>query len=408
MTTEAAKTASDIFTMSDEEILNMPGPGIQNNPEPDNTPAVTEEVVVDVPVEELEPQPEAEPAVVEEVNNPEPTLEEKANTFTSDKVNVTVDPTKVDSNGKPVTEAAPTTTEPGQAKVEEGKQAAGQTSDFDYKSGYEKLMAPFKANGKVITPQSPEEAVSLMQMGANYTRKMQEIQPYRKYLLMLENNGLLDEGQLSYAIDLVKKNPEAIKKLVKDSGIDFLDVNPDEEVHYQAGNHRISDAEAAFATELEDAKSTPDGQSALQVISTTWDDQSKQALLDNRGLVNTIVEQKANGIYDRIVTEVERMRMLGQIPPGTAFLAAYNHVGNHLAANGGFNDLVKQTPAVEVKPVVQPVATRVAAPKTEVTNSQQAAAASPSRVTPRKAEALVNPLSMSDEDFMKLPRLNGQ
>lgn len=48
---------------------------------------------------------------------------------------------------------------------------------------------------------SVDEAIQLMQMGANYTRKMQELQPHRKTLLMLENNGLLDEGKLSFLID---------------------------------------------------------------------------------------------------------------------------------------------------------------------------------------------------------------
>lgn len=404
MTTEAAKTASDIFKMSDEEILNMPGPtSIQNNPEPveNNTPAQPD------PIVEVEQTDETE--VTTEPTEVENTSESESNSdaFTTGNDSATVDPNKVDSNSKPATDNASSTTEQGQAKVEEDKQVSDQKTDFDYKAGYERIMAPFKANGKMITPQSPEEVISLMQMGANYTRKMQEIQPYRKYLLMLENNGLLDEGQLSYAIDLVKGNPDAIKKLVKESGIDVLDINPEEEVKYQAGNHRVSDAEAAFATELEDAKSTPEGQATLQLISTTWDDHSKQALLENRGLVNTIVEQKANGIYDRIVSEIERLKILGQIPIGTAFLDAYNQVGNYLAANGGFNDLIKQKPVEQPKPVVQPVATRVATPKSEITNTQQAAAASPSRVTPRKTEVLVNPLAMSDEDFMKLPRLNG-
>lgn len=399
MTTEAAKSASDIFAMSDDEILNMPTPEFQeevvdtqNNPEANGVTTPEEEVVP--PVEE--PQPTEEP---------EPVLDEDAaNTLTSDKVDDTVISNEVDSNGKPITKAEPSTTEPGQVQKEEGKQSEGLPADFNYKASYEALMAPFKANGKMITPRSPEEAISLMQMGANYTRKMQEIQPYRKVMLMLQNNGLMDEDKLSYLIDLDKKNPDAIKKLLKDSGTDTLDFNPEDEVKYQPGNHRVSDTEAAFATELDDLKSTPEGQATLGVISQTWDDASKDALFENRGLLQTIQSQRENGIYDIISAEVSRLKMLNQISTGMPFVQAYNLVGDALAKQGAFNHLGK--PAVQPEPVPEvkaPVVTRVAQPKQTLANSEQASAASPSRAAPRKAASIVNPLAMSDEDFAKLP-----
>lgn len=403
MTTEAANTASDILGMSDDEILNMSAPitevvaDTQNNPEPTNV----ETLVVEVPAI-VEPQPTEEPPT-------EPVLEEEgtANTLTSIEDGATVVNNEVDSNGKPITKAEPSTTEPGQVQNEEGKQSEGLPADFNYKDGYAKVMAPFKANGKVITPRSPEEAISLMQMGANYTRKMQEIQPYRKVMLMLQNNGLMDEDKLSYLIDLDKKNPNAIKKLLKDSGTDPMDFNPEDEVQYQSGNHRVTDTEAAFATELDDLKSTPEGQATLGVISQTWDNASKDALFENRGLIQTIQSQRESGMYDVIAAEVNRLTMLGQVPTGTPFLQAYNQVGNLLSQQGAFNQLGRAAVEPEpVRPVVAPVV-RVAQPKQTLANSEQANAASTSRAAPRKAATIVNPLAMSDEDFAKLPSPGG-
>ena len=60
---------------------------------------------------------------------------------------------------------------------------------------------------------------------------------------MLENNGLLDEQKITYLIDLDKKNPDAIGKLIKESGIDPLDVNTQEEPKYTPGNYSVSDAQ---------------------------------------------------------------------------------------------------------------------------------------------------------------------
>lgn len=400
MTTEATKQASDILAMSDDEILNMEAPiteevveeTTQNNPENDGV--ITDHEVVNTPSEETTTTTTEQP-------EPGEVVEEAANNLTSDKV----DNIEVDNNGNPITKAAPTTEQPGQVEVEKDKQSEGLPADFNYKAGYEQLMAPFKANGKMITPRSTEEAISLMQMGANYTRKMQELQPYRKVMLMLQNNGLMDEGKLSYLIDLDKKNPDAIKKLVKEAGIDPLDINPEEEVNYQAGNHRVSDAEAAFATELDDLKSTPEGQATLGVISQTWDEASKEALFENRGLLQTIQSQRESGIYEVISNEIHRLQMLGQIPAGTPFLQAYNSVGNQLAQQGAFNQLVKQPEPAKV--VTAPIATRVVTPKPTVTHSEQASAASPSRAAPRKVATLINPLAMSDEDFAKLPSPGG-
>ena len=63
------------------------------------------------------------------------------------------------------------------------------TQSTDYKAFHDKMMAPFVANGKTIQLQSVDEAIQLMQMGANYTRKMQSIAPHRKVLMMLEKMG---------------------------------------------------------------------------------------------------------------------------------------------------------------------------------------------------------------------------
>ena len=78
--------------------------------------------------------------------------------------------------------------------------------------------------------------------------------------------------------------------------------------------------------------------------------------------------------------------------------------GDQLAAANGFDDIIaKATPVatqtVKVDPVA--VATTVAKPKATVANGSAASAASPSRSSPRTAKTFVNPLAMSDDDFLK-------
>ena len=270
--------------------------------------------------------------------------------------------------------------------------------EVDYKAGYEQIMAPFKANGKTMQVKSVDEAIQLMQMGANYTRKMQELQPHRKTLLMLENNGLLDEGKLSFLIDLDKKNPEAIKKLLQDANINPLDVDMDQESTYQEGNHKVSDEEAQFRLVLDELNSNPVGRETLQTINSTWDQASKEVLWKQPEVMNTIHQQRENGVYARIMAEIDRRRTLGVIQVGVPFLEAYRVVGDELHKAGAFNDLFKPKATA-----VAPVATRAAMPKPTGLDPKAEAAAvhrgSPSKTT-SPLEAMQK---ASDDEFLKMP-----
>ena len=288
----------------------------------------------------------------------------------------------------------------------------------DYETFYNQIMTPFKANGRTVELKTPEEAIQLMQMGANYTKKMQELVPHRKVLTMLQNNGLMDEGKLSFLIDIEKKNPEAIKKLLKDSGVDPLEIDTSVEPQYREGNHKVSDEEVAFHATLDDMKSSPERLGTLQVINGDWDQASKEALWSNPDIMNVIHSQRENGIYDRINTEVNRRKVLGQIPGNVPFLQAYKIIGDEMTAANAFADLNIKAPVSQqqTKPTTtqtsqpgQVVATRVAAPKAALKNGARAAAASSNRQSPGKVqEPSKNPLAMSDEEFMKLDQFSGR
>jgi hypothetical protein len=264
-------------------------------------------------------------------------------------------------------------------------------ANVDYQGFYNKVMAPFKANGKTIQLNSPEEAIQLMQQGANYTRKMQSLAPYRKMLIMLENNGLLDESKINYLIDLDKRNPEAIKKLVKDSGMDPIDIDL-ESVNYQAGNYQVSDAEANFTEALNNLKDSTGGTETLQEINSQWDSQSKDILWQDPDLLRVINEQRQSGVYQMIVNEIDRQRTLGNIPPNAPFLEAYKRVGDYLVGQQQTQNTRRQA-----------VATRVGnMPRSNVVNSARVKAAAPTRTNTRRSERFINPLELSDEDFLKL------
>lgn len=273
------------------------------------------------------------------------------------------------------------------------------------------IPTTFKANGKDIQLRSEEEAVKLMQMGANYTREMQKLAPQRKLLMMLQTNGL-DENKLNFLIDLDKKNPEAIKKLIQDAGIDPMDIDPSSGNDYLPNDHSVSDKEAVFRSTLESLATEETGKVTIHTINTTWDETSKKAVWENPEILTIMHEQRATGVYDFISKEVERRITLGQIKADTPFLEAYRIVGDELskealasgsegdngAKNGQDGQGSGQTPT-NTAPV--PVATRPAAPKANVSNDERAKAASTTKTSPTPAKQAINFLSMPDEEFMK-------
>ena len=275
---------------------------------------------------------------------------------------------------------------------------------------YDQVMKPFKANGREITLRSPEEAIRLMQMGAGYGRKLQDMQPHLKTLRMLEKNNLLDQEKLGFLIDINSKNPEAIKKLIKDSGIDPLDLNMDDNANYRPTDHSVSDNEVAFAEALKDVASQPGGRETIQHINSTWDQKSKDFLWGNPEVLAVIQDQRANGIYNVITAEIDRKKMLGEIAPTVPFLEAYKIAGDALVASKSLTQPGSQPATQSSNPAPAQKAdqqagrvlgTRTAAPKSSATNSDKAKAAGSPTNSSRKAKETINPLDMADDDFLK-------
>ena len=373
----------DMLSMSDEDFLKLDSPPVVEAPAstPEGEPQQPAQQPVVEPVVETPPAQEpttpAEPVVE---TPPEPVVEVPAGA-----------PVVAGEEQVPAVEAAPAVETPTQ-----------EETPPDYKAMYEGLLQPIKANGKEIQLKSHAELIQLAQQGANYTRKMQDIAPHRKTLLMLENNGI-DQEQLSFLIDLKKKDPAAIQKFLKESEINPLDIDVEAESLYKPGNHRVTDEEANFRTAIDDASTSETGRVVLQAINGTWDQASKELLFSQPGIIETMIQQQEAGFYERIAGEVDRRRVLGQIPSGMNFLQAYKTVGDQMVAAGQLQDLVeKQVPSVQTPPVAAaPVAVRVAPVKPAVVANPKVEAAAPTRAAPNAAKKIVNPLAMSDDDFMK-------
>lgn len=271
--------------------------------------------------------------------------------------------------------------------------------EIDYKVQYEQLLSPFKANGKDIKVDTVEDARSLMQMGANYNKKMAALKPNLKVVKMLDNHGLLDEQKLSYLIDLSKQDPEAVKKLVKDSGIDPLDIDTDN-IAYRPNAYNVSDSEVALDGILDDIRDTSTFNTTIDIIGNKWDEASKDMIAKDPNIIKVINDHVGSGIFKKVSEVVERERILGRLN-GLSDIEAYKQVGDAINSSGGFGDPVQVTktqPTSISKSNSVNKANNPVDPKLKVKRK----AAGSTKSKPSKAKPQFDVLSMSDEEFEKM------
>ena len=271
--------------------------------------------------------------------------------------------------------------------------------EIDYKVQYEALLSPFKANGKDIKVDTVEDARSLMQMGANYNKKMASLKPNLKLVKMLDNHDLLSEEKLNYLIDLSKKDPEAIKKLVKDSGLDPLDIDT-ENIAYKPNAYNVSDSEVALDGILDEIRDTSSFKSTIDIIGNKWDEASKDMIAKDPNIIRVINEHVGSGIYKKVSEVVERERILGRLV-GLSDIEAYKQVGDAINSNGGFSDPVQATPTQPISTSKSNSVNKANNPvDPKLVNKRKAAGSTKSQAGKAKPEYDI--LNMSDEEFEKM------
>jgi len=364
------------LAMSDEDFLKMPVP------QPKTAVAKDEEVV---------PQGVQTTTGADQAEN----LADDADDAAGGKPakEAAVDADLVDAGEEGEKKPAAETTEPKEAK---SKDAAA----VDYEAEYKRLLTPFKANGRDIAVNSVDDAIALMQMGANYNKKMAALKPNLKLMKMLENNGLMSEDKIGFLIDLGKKDPAAINKLVKDSGLDPMDLDAEKAKTYKPTAYAVDDREIELDTVLDELQGSSTYTRTLDVVSNKWDVASKQTVSQNPQLLKVINDHVASGIYDQISTEVERERVFGRLK-GMSDIEAYRTVGDAIQARGGFNHLAPSQG--QSKPVAKTV---IAPPPAKVEDDKlkdkRRAASSTKPAAPTSMPKDFNPLAMSDDEFSKL------
>lgn len=377
----------EVYDMSDEDFLKLGSDAFKAEPSTESKTDPEPDTSVDEPDEQDEPDDtdqniEEDGDDVDAEDKDTPVAQDKAKEDTADKkADATID--------KPEDKPAEASVEPDYAAI--GKQ----------------LMSEFKANGTTMKIKTVEDAIQLMQMGANYHKKMSGLKPSLKTLKLLENNGLLDPDKLSYLIDLSQKKPEAITQLLKDSKIDPMSIDVDAESTYTPPQRTVNDADMLLDEVLDSISDSPTYSKTLTVLGDEWDATSRAAIAKNPEVIRAINTHMENGIYDQVASAITYERSLGKLV-GLSDFDAYQRVGAYMHENnlfvGSANVNQTQTTQTQTKATPQ-VKTESDAELKQRLERKQAASPSRQQKAVVKDTSNYNPLEMSDEDFIKLNKL---
>lgn len=318
---------------------------------------------------------------------------------TSEEVSITseepedVEETVTESADEPTSEVVEEVEET--SDDDEEVEPVDESPTVDIEAEYRKLIgSPIKANGTELVIDSVDDAIKLIQMGANYYKKVEQLKPAQKVITMLEKAGMLDEQKLSFAIDLLNKDKGAIAKLVE--GMDTYELQDEQHKDYVPTNRSVSDEQLTLDNVIQEVSSTPTGHRTLEVLGTKWDMASRETVVSNPEVIRVLNQHMADGTFDTVSNEVEKQRMLGNIPAGLNNIQAYKFVGDQLYAGKGKvapqGQQPNQQPANAGKPIHKP---------SKETVVQQRRAASNSARTPSQSLSnnMENVFALSDEEF---------
>jgi len=286
---------------------------------------------------------------------------------------------------------------PTEVPAEEAKGTEGvpqdtnkpETQEVNYREFYEQMTKPFKANGREIQITKPEDMISLAQKGLNYVKNMTELKPIKQLNALLNQHGITQED-LGLLIELKQNKPEAIAKIVKESGVDIYGLDVDEADKYVPNAPQAPHINEALEATLEELKvSSPVFNQTIQVVGNQWDDSSRNMIAEHPQLLRIIDAQMADGTFAKIDSVVQYERALGRLV-GLSDLEAYVEVERRLQQVGS-----QPTPVVVASQ--QPVGTS----KQQQVNNQRKSAAPPRAVKETVVNQPINSHALSDDEFLK-------
>ena len=301
-------------------------------------------------------------------------------------------------------EVEPNNTEVSDTATENTNTNSNETepTEIDYKAFYESVTKDFKAAGKIMPGvKDPDKFIKALQMATDYALKTAALKPVLKKAKMLED---VTDEEFSEMLDFRKRNPEVIKKALKEANLDPIDLDL-ENIQYTPQSKIMSDADYEFKETIE--KLSQEDAVAFQrtqhIVLNELDTTSKTTVLSNPHILSALQSEVASGRFEKIQAQALQLKAFGgynNVPDIELYSFIANEMDKQALQKQGIQN--KLTAGEMNTPVTNTVQTKpsvsVVDPELEDKRARAGIQIKPTTNVVKKYD----PTKLSDEEFMKL------
>lgn len=202
-----------------------------------------------------------------------------------------------------------------------------------------------KANGMEFDF-TTDELKALAPKAMDYTKKMQEIAPWRKTISALKEQGL-GEQDVNMMIDALKGDKNAITEMLKRTQVDPLDLDIDSKHAYNPTQYGKDETALAIEDIVNEISGDVEYATTVKVVDEVWDAKSRQAMAKDPQMIKGLHIDIKNGMYSKIAPIAEKLKVLdgGRL----SSLEYYIEAGRQYY--GANPEPVKPIPVVDTKQV---------------------------------------------------------
>ena len=272
-----------------------------------------------------------------------------------------------------------------------------ETTQIDYKAFYEAVTQDFKASGKTMPGvKEPEKFIKALQMATDYALKTAALKPALKRVKMLEE---VSDEDLAEMLDFKKRNPEVIKKALKEANIDPVELDMDK-VNYVPQVQMISDSEYDFRETVDELSKDAKFNDTRQLILSGLDAKSKELALTDTKVLKALHQEVVSGRIEQIQAKALELRTFGSVDSSITDLELYATIARQMDQNS--STITQSNPSAVSAQVVSNTQTKQVTKEPNPELEDKRARAGIQTKPQSKVVKKYDPTKLSDDEFLKL------
>ena len=141
----------------------------------------------------------------------------------------------------------------------------------------------------------------------DYTKKMQQIKPWRKTIDAIEQ-AKLGQDDVNLMIDVLKGDKDAIAAVLKRTGVDALDLDVDNS-DYVAKDYGRNDTELNIKDIVDEISGDPEYRITHNVINKQWDEKSVEAFVEDPNMIRLLHTDVKSGVFDQVSPIANKLKI---------------------------------------------------------------------------------------------------